>query len=135
MKRHESRRYGEIDRELEKEPREYFVGDFGHGYAGDMRPPGFGNYPESWTTRSPHVGRGPKNYRRSDERIAERAFELARSPRSGRMTIAHRFIGGIAQRNESQSVKRTAENKPSVSKSSVARFTGSHLDFASCTQQ
>ena len=38
--------------------------------------------------------------------------DLARVRRSGRMTIAHRFIGGMVSRYDSQSVKRTAELEP-----------------------
>ena len=37
------------------------------------------------------------------------ATRNAVSPRSGRMKIAHRFIGGIRRGSEEESVKRTAE--------------------------
>ena len=63
--------YDDIDRAAEESAGHYFVQDFGHGYSSDIEPPGFGSYPASWTTIGPHRGRGPRNYRRPDERIAE----------------------------------------------------------------
>lgn len=72
MKREYNRRvYGDIGREAEESSGHYFAADAGHGYSSDINPPRFGHYPASWTTLGPHAGRGPRSYRRSDDRIAE----------------------------------------------------------------
>src|SRR5437879_5285878 len=52
------------------------------------------------------------------------------SPRSGRMIIAHRFIGGgSVKRTNFESVKRTVEilNDGARNENSVARFAGSAI--------
>ncbi len=80
--------------------------------AGDTRGTGRSNEPAN--ARGPHAGRGPKGYRRADERITEDVCEaLTRHPHVDAREIEIRVVGGevtLTGSVDSRAAKRAAED-------------------------